>query len=464
MNVTLYGAAGSVTGSAYYLRAKNGSSVLIDFGIFQGNNTMEARNSKLPPMDIRKLNAVVFTHAHLDHTGRLPLLVKKGYDGPVYGTPATLEFVELVLLDSVKVQTHDLKRHNRKRQRQGRPPLEPVYTEDDVRKAIGLLRPLEYNTPKVIAPGISVRVKEAGHILGSTSVEITVTEDGKEKIILFSGDVGPHDMAILKDPERFTQADLVFLESTYGDHDHRSLEETLLETERIIEDAIRMKGKILVPSFAIGRTQQLLYYMARAIFRKELPPIPIYLDSPMGIEATRIYMKHQELYDEEAVQLMREGAIKGDFSQMKISVTPEDSMALNDVEGPCMILAGAGMCNAGRILHHLRHNLWRTETHVMIVGYQGDGSLGRRLLDGAEKVKIFGEEISVKAKISSLGGFSAHAGQTDLIKWFAPLAHCKPKLVLSHGEDRGRVPLAKLIKERYGNEAVLPEYGQTFTF
>jgi metallo-beta-lactamase family protein len=460
MKITLYGAAGTVTGSAYWLQAKQGS-ILVDFGVFQGGKEMEAKNKKLPPIDVSKLNAVVITHGHLDHTGRIPLLVKNGYSNPVYCTPATIDIMTLILLDSVKVQSHDLKRVNRKRARQGQSVLQPVFSEDDVRNAISLLTPLDYNKQIAIGPGISVRAREAGHILGSVSFEVTVEEEGRKKVVIFSGDLGPHDMAILKDPENFSSADLVFMESTYGDHDHRSLEETLNEGWTIIDEAIRQKGKILVPSFAVGRTQQLLYYLARAISREHLPQIPVYLDSPMAIDATKIYLKHRELYDEEAEEMFRTGEITGDLSKVHLSVTAEESIALNGVEGPCMIIAGSGMCNAGRIMHHLRHNLWKPETHVMIVGYQGDGTLGRRLLDGAPKVRIFGEDIVVKAKISTLGGLSAHAGQSDLVKWFGTVAASKPKLVLSHGEDRGRVPLGKLIKEKYGIEPIMPEYGQT---
>ena len=270
-------------------------------------------------------------------------------------------------------------------------------------------------------------------------------------------------MAILNDPDPFHGADLVFMESTYGDRDHRSLEDTLKEGKDIIEKAIEQNGKILVPSFAIGRSQQLFYYMARAVHRGNLREIPVYLDSPMAVEATKIYVNHPELYDEEAEEMVRLGVIRGDLSRMDISVSAEDSKALNEVEGPCMIMAGAGMCNAGRILHHLRNNLSSPETTVMILGYQGTGSLGRRLLDGAKTVRIFGEEIEVNANIASMGGLSAHAGQTDLLGWFNSVSASKPKLVLTHGENRSRIPLAEIIRERYGIKPILPEYGETIT-
>jgi len=462
MRITLYGAAGNVTGSAYYLQSEN-AEILIDFGIFQGDKSLESFNHNLPPLNISKLNAVIITHAHLDHTGRLPLLVRNGYTGPILATEATIEIAAIILKDSARLQTYELARINKKRLQNAEPMLEPDYTEEDVEKVLDLCTPLSYNKYIEVAPGIKARVREAGHILGSVSIELTVEENGTRKVIIFSGDLGPMGMAILKDPDPFHAADLVFMESTYGDHDHRSLEETLLEGKEIVQKAIEQKGKILVPAFAIGRSQQLIYYMARAVHRGKLSEIPVYLDSPMAVEATKIYGGHQELFDEEAEELIRSGVIKGDLSRIHVSVSADESRALNDLEGPCMILAGSGMCNAGRILHHLRHNLSRPETTVMIVGYQGHGSLGRRLLEGAKTVRIYGEEIIVNAKIASMGGLSAHAGQSDLIKWFDRVADSKPKLVLSHGEDRGRKPLAEIILKKYGITSILPEYGDIIT-
>jgi len=458
----LLGAAGNVTGSAYYVQSEY-SDILVDFGIFQGDRLLEYHNHSIPPINLSKLKAVIVTHAHLDHTGRLPLLVHNGYSGPIYATDATIEITRLILMDSVRIQMYETQRSNRRHARLGEKSVEPDYTEDDVDSVMKQFVPVSYNKYIDIAPGIRARVREAGHILGSVSIELTVSENRNSKIILFSGDLGPQNMAILKDPDPFHRADLVFLESTYGDHNHRSLEDTLMEGKEIVQKAAEKKGKILVPSFAIGRTQQLLYYMARGVQRGNLPEIPVYLDSPMAIEASKIYVSHPELYDEEAEELVKLGVIKGDLSRINLSVTSEDSKALNDIEGPCMIIAGSGMCNAGRILHHLYNNLSLPETTVMIVGYQGHGSLGRRLLDGAKSVRIFGEEIEVKAHIASMGGLSAHAGQRDLIKWFEQVAGTKPKLVLSHGEDRARIPLAELITKKFGIAPILPEYGDVIT-
>jgi metallo-beta-lactamase family protein len=458
MKITLFGAAGNVTGSAYYLQSGN-AEVLIDFGIFQGDRPLESHNHCLPPINISKLNAVIITHAHLDHTGRLPLLINNGYTGPIFATQATIEISEIILRDSARLQSYELIRTNRKLVRKGEPTLEPDYSEEDVQRVLDQFTPIPYNKHIEVAPLVVARVREAGHILGSVSIEITVEENGIKKVIIFSGDLGPQGIAILKDPDPFHAADLVFMESTYGDHDHRSLEETLLEGKEIVQKAIEQKGIILVPSFAIGRSQQLLYYMARAVYRGNLAGIPVYLDSPMAIEASKIYLNHNELYDDEMVEMFSTGAIKGDFSKMNLSITAEDSKALSGLAGPCMIIAGAGMCNAGRITHHLRNNLSKHETTVMMVGYQGSGSLGRRLLEGAKTVRIFGEEIEVNAKIVSIGGLSAHAGQSDLLKWFNSVSESRPKLVLTHGEDRSRMPLAKIIREQYGINSILPEYG-----
>ncbi|MFN8256773.1 MAG: MBL fold metallo-hydrolase [Bacteroidales bacterium] len=457
MKITLYGAAGNVTGSAYFVQT-TGANLLVDFGAFQGEGESEQQLGDNLPFSIKNLNSVLLTHGHLDHCGRLPFLTKHGYKNPVYATEATIELARLILLDSVKIQKSETERHNRKRLKNGLPPEEMQFSEEDVDKVLELFTPVDYNKDIEIAPGCVVMAHEAGHILGSVSYRLTVTENGKLKTVVFSGDIGPYNMAIVNDPFPFTKADLVFMESTYGDRDHRSHEETMKEGTEVVRKAILNKSKIIVPAFAVGRTQQLLYSMAKSVDLHELDEIPIYLDSPMGIEASKIYAKHIELYDEEALALFKKGVLRGDLSRIHVSVTVEESKALNGLGGPCMIIAGSGMCNAGRVLHHLRHNLSNPETAVMITGYQGKGTLGRKLIEGEEKVHIFGEEIEVKAKVYSLNGLSAHAGQSDLLKWFSALAPSKPILVLSHGEDRAREPLAEIIREKYGINPVLPEY------
>ncbi|GIX45595.1 MAG: MBL fold metallo-hydrolase [Candidatus Hydrogenedentota bacterium] len=458
MRVTLYGAARTVTGSAYHVETQTGS-VLVDFGMVQGHDKENHANAIPPTLDLDNLGAVLLTHAHLDHCGRLPLLIKAGWQGPIYATPATREMASLILHDAAKVQAQDLERENRRRMRAGEEPVGPLYTQDDVDATMALFRTVEYDTPVPILPGITAKWVEAGHILGSTSIELTLEENGRRHVAIFSGDIGHLGAPVLRDPVRFCAADSVFMESTYGDRDHKSLAETLNETEDIIREAVARKAKILVPSFAVGRTQQLIYHLA-ALFRDgRLPQFPIYLDSPMAQEATRIYLRHTELYDEEAMELHRTGQLERDFSAVRFCATADESRALNGMEGPMLIMAGSGMCTAGRILHHLRNNLWKPNTYVLIVGFQAQGTLGRLLVEGRPKVKIFGEEIAVKASIHTLNGFSAHAGQSELLAWLGCVAHTKPQVYLTHGEPHAQEAIAAAIAREYGLTPQMPEYG-----
>jgi len=458
MKITLHGAAGEVTGSAYLLETDR-ARVLVDFGMFQGGGNTEAKNVLPAGLDPKRLDAVLLTHAHLDHVGRLPLLTKAGYQGDIYATEATRDLAGLILRDSAKVQSYDIKRKNRKRGRAGKPLLEPLYTADDVEQTLPQFRDVEFDRPYPVAEGISARYAPAGHMLGSASIELTVQEQGKTKIVVFSGDIGPADLALIQDAVPFKRADIVFMESTYGDRDNKPLKETLAEFRGIIQDAVKRKARILVPAFAVGRTQQILYHLDELFCAGTLKPFPVYLDSPMAIEATRIYRSHPDLFDAETKNLRRSCKIAAKDAHVKPTPTAQDSMKLNDAPGPCLIMAGSGMCTAGRILHHFKHGLWQPGTAVVIVGYQGEGTLGRQLVDGAESVKIFGESVAVKARIHTLNGFSAHAGQSALLKWFGSLAASKPRVVLTHGEARGREPLAELLRKRHGLKAVLPVQG-----
>ena len=459
MNITLHGAAGDVTGSAYLVETDR-ARVLVDFGMFQGGRNAEAKNVLPSGLDPRHLHAVLLTHAHLDHCGRLPLLLKGGYAGSIHATKATVDLAGLILRDSAKVQRFDMERHNRKRERAGKPPLEPLYTAEEVERTMELFRVVKLDQSLDVADGVKARYVGAGHMLGSASIELTVREKGREKVAVFSGDLGPSGLAIVRDAQPFQRADVVFLESTYGDRDHKPLQETLAEFRAIIERAVARQARILVPAFAVGRTQQILYHLDELFCAGTVKPFPVYLDSPMAIEATKIYRSHPDLFDEETRDMRRACAIAGRNGHVRPTPTAEDSMKLNDAPGPCLIMAGSGMCTAGRILHHFRHGLWRPETSVVIVGYQGEGTLGRQLVDGAKEVKIFGEPVAVKAQIHTLNGFSAHAGQTELLKWFRFLAPSKPQVVLTHGEARGREPLAELIQKRHGLKAILPVQGE----
>jgi metallo-beta-lactamase family protein len=461
MKITIHGAGGGeVTGSAYLVETRD-AKILVDCGLFQGARKAENYNRLPKKGAFEKLDAVILTHAHLDHTGRLPLLTRAEYQGPIFATPATIEVAQLILKDSAHLQKSDVERDNRRRDRQGQTPLKPLYEQQDVDRLKPLFRSLEYNRPTEIARGIVVRVVEAGHMLGSTSIEMTVEDEGKKKIVVFSGDLGPRGAPLHRDPVPFERADFVFMESTYGDRDHQSLDKTAIETREVVGRAVEANGKILVPTFAVGRAQLLLYLLAGAFNRGTLPKFPIFVDSPMAIEATQLYRKHTELFDDEALAMQRSGELRENLESVQFCPTANDFRALNDVKGPCMILAGAGMCTGGRILHHFRYNLARPNTTVLIVGYQGYGSLGRQLVDKKKSVRVLGETLPVRASVHTFGGLSGHAGQSDLVRWLGSMASSKPHVFLTHGEARGRDPLKKIIQDRYHLTVDCPDMFET---
>jgi metallo-beta-lactamase family protein len=459
MRIKVIGAAGGeVTGSCYSVETGK-SRLLVDCGLFQGGKKSEALN-RPPVRPNRKLDAILLTHGHLDHTGRLPLLAKLGYKEPILATPATIEMAGLILRDSARLQVSDAERRNRKRERAGQEPQEPLYGPDDAEKILERLRPVPYDEPFRVAPGVQAIWAEAGHMLGSASIQLLVDEDGTQKRVVFSGDLGPKGALILRDYGPFRKADLVFLESTYGDRDHRPFTETVDDFVRIVKDAVARRGKILVPTFAVGRAQLITGLLGWMFRRKKVRPFPLFLDSPMAIEATKIYGRHRELFDDQMTKFIEEKPLMADLKSLSMTETAEESKRINDEPGPCLVMAGAGMCNAGRILHHLKANLWKPETHVLIVGYQGHGSLGRRLVEGDKIVSIHGEKIAVKATIHTLNGFSAHAGQTDLLGWFGAIAPSKPRVVLTHGENEQRKALARKIGQQFRLRPTLPEMNE----
>ena len=458
IKITFHGAAGCVTGSCYHIQT-DWAQVLVDFGMFQGFGGKDELNRVPEGLELKQLDALLLTHAHLDHCGRVPLLARNGFHGKVLCTEATIPVAGLILRDSAHIQAMDAERYNRKHP--NKEQLEPLYTAEDVEKVLGLFQAVPYDSAIEVAPGMQARFVEAGHMLGSASIQLTIQDGDKSKIIAFSGDLGPKGAPILKDSVCFRQADLVVMESTYGDREHRPLAQTVEEFEGIVKKAVERKGKLLVPVFAVGRTQLLLYLLAQMFRNKTVPKFPIFLDSPMAIEATKIYWDHVNLFDEDFQALRRERPLMEDLNTLKATPTAEDSKALNDQNGPCLIMAGSGMCTAGRILHHLRHNLGNEGASVLIVGYQGEGSLGRRLVDGDDEVSIFGEKIKVRATVHTLGGFSAHAGQSELVEWFGCSASTHPRVALTHGEDRGRLPLSKLLAERFNVTPHLPKLGES---
>jgi metallo-beta-lactamase family protein len=469
MKLSFFGAAGEVTGSCIHIETDR-ARVLVDFGMHQGGPEAEERNRRFPPFDASNLDGIVVTHAHLDHTGRLPLLTRRGYDRPIHATPATMDLCQLLLRDAAQIQVADAARDAR----HGRPSV-PLYDEADVEGILTLLRALPLGASREIAPGISVRLFEAGHILGAASVEMTVREGGATKRLVFSGDIGPMGQPLLRDfdpPEPPPAADLVVLESTYGDRDHRPLTGTLDELVQILNDAKAQGGRVLIPSFAIGRTQALIYHLGRLRQQGRINNPAIYIDSPMAIEATELYARHRDQFDDEAWGMIRAGDSPLRYPGLRFSRTSEQSRELNSIGGGAIIIAAAGMCNAGRIVHHLRHGLGQSTVHVVIAGYQAQGTLGRQLVELKDKlaaervVRVFGDPVQVRAQVHTLGGCSAHAGQSDLLtwtRWMKGRSTFPKHVVLNHGEHGARDTLRFALHHEHGVDATLPVWGQSLT-
>lgn len=455
MRLHLLGATGEVTGSSSLMEVGH-KRVMVDFGLFQGAQFAARKNRELPPVDLRHLDAIVLTHAHLDHSGRLPMLSRFGYKGPIYATQATIELTRLLLHDSAHIQQSDAERASRRMHRQGRSPIEPLYDKQDVEDVMARFLPIELHRPFHVTDGVTVEAHDAGHILGSTSLKFTLEAEGQRRVVVFSGDIGLKNMPLLVDPQPFDEAHWVVMESTYGDRDHKTTTETIEEFVAILSRAETGNRRVLIPSFAVGRTQQLLYHIAQLTEQGRLSPtLPIYLDSPMARAATGLYRAHPELMDEETRTADFRQKLARLDQRLHVVESREESQKLNAEWSPCVIIAGSGMCNGGRILHHLKHSLWRHQTDVIIVGYQARGTLGNQLVHGASELRIMGQKVAVRAKVHTLGGFSAHAGQTELIDWLRPLAAQKPVVLLNHGEEHSRTVLAEKIRAELGLDVEL---------
>lgn len=461
-----FGAAGEVTGSCYLVQTER-ALVMVDFGMHQGEREADEHNRRLPPIDPKNLNAVVLTHGHLDHCGRLPLLARDGFLGKIHATGATIELATLILEDSAEIQEADADRERRRMTGTGNTPTPALYARREVKATLPLFSKIGYREKREIAPGISVTYFDAGHILGAASVLMTIEHNsnhGNSRMettrILFSGDIGGVGSPILRDPEQGFEADVVLLESTYGDRDHRPLEETKQELLAILKNCQGECGKILIPSFAVGRTQDLLYHMGGFVRSGELKHLEVFVDSPMATDASDLYRKYVELYDCEAHALLNEGINPLAFPGLRYVRTIDESKRLNQRKEGVVIIAASGMCTGGRIVHHLRNTLYRPETRVVIVGYQAQGTLGRRLVNGEKMVRVLGEEVMVRAKVHTLGGLSAHAGQSGLLNWARGVKGAR-RWFLTHGEDAPRTALAKKLREQVGVDAAMPKYGES---
>ncbi|BBB92691.1 MAG TPA: MBL fold metallo-hydrolase [Methylomusa anaerophila] len=457
MRLTFLGATGMVTGSSYLLEVGEGK-FLVDCGMFQGSKAITALNSQPFFYDPASINGVLLTHAHIDHSGLLPRLCKSGFKGPIHATKVTVELCGIMLPDSGHIQEFEAEIANRKGQRAGKKPVEPLYTVDDAYSCLKQFSPVAYNTELKLSPEVTVKFQDAGHILGSSMLEIWVTENGKTVKLLFSGDLGQPDQPIIKDPTIIDHADYIIVESTYGAREHDD-EDPVEVLAKAINDTVSKGGNIIIPSFAVGRTQTILYYLHELFKDKLIPDIPVIIDSPLAISATDIFMHNTQEYDSEAYDMFySEHDNPLYLPQLTFTKTSEESKAINKMDRPAIIISASGMADAGRILHHLKHNLWRPQCAVLFVGYQAQGSMGRRLLDGVKKVKIMGEDISVKAKIYNLEGFSAHADRDQLLAWLSNFKTKPANIFIVHGEKDMSEPFAILLQERLEVSTYIPKY------
>ncbi|MDV5167404.1 MBL fold metallo-hydrolase [Photobacterium rosenbergii] len=458
------GAAQQVTGSCYLIETGE-HRLLLECGIRQGTDRRDDEDEQPFSFDPRTIDSVIISHTHLDHSGMVPLLVKSGYDGPVYTTSATRDLLPIMYRDAASLILSDYERKNRRLLRAGKEPETPPYDMEDVEQALQLIVGINYGIKQQVCPEIQLRFRDAGHVLGSAIVELWIAaEEGNRKLV-FSGDLGNDCAPLLSDPEVIAEADILLLESTYGERNHRPLSETLEEFKKVIETAANKGGNILIPSFAVGRTQDLIYWLGQLKREGGLDSHTVYIDSPMAIKVSDVYSRHQSLFnddDPDFRQFIKQGWDRW-LPGLVYTPTPEESMELNTLNDGAIIIAGSGMCTGGRILHHLKHNLWLPNTHVVIVGYQAQGTLGRALVDGISQVKIYGEEISVKAKIHTLGGFSAHAGQDQLIRWASNFQPKRPHLFLIHGEPEAMDVLQQRLIQDYQWDAYIPSLGEVIT-
>ena len=459
VKVTCFGAAGSVTGSNYLVETLGGKSLVVDCGLFQGSREMEARNWEPWGYDPRSIKHLLLTHAHIDHSGRIPKIVKDGFRGRIVTSPPTAELCEVMLLDSAHVQEMEAAWRTRRNRRRAKQFVEPLYTTKDAAESLRYLTPTELDRIVELEPGIRARLSTAGHILGSCVVELWIEDEGKTTKIVFSGDLGKQDPLIVQDPQEIEEADYLFVESTYGNRIHRTLEESKAEFLHAIQYAVSHNEKVIIPAFALERTQEVLYILGEFSRSGQLPDIPIFLDSPLAIKATEIFRKNKKYYDEEARAIVDQGIDPFDMPNLRFTPTTTESMKINQLQGSAIIISANGMCTAGRIKHHLKHNLWRSGASIVIVGFQAEGSTGRQIVDGAKSVTIFGEKIAVKAKVFTIGGLSSHADQADLLAWIGHFVNkSRPRVFVIHGELSSSQALAAEINRRFGLDVQVPRW------
>jgi metallo-beta-lactamase family protein len=457
MRITFNGAARTVTGSQYFLEA-NGSKVLLECGLFQGHraDTYERNRSfRFPPS---QLDAVLLSHAHIDHSGNLPNLVKQGYTGPIHTTRATASLAEVMLQDSGHIQEADIEYLNKRRRKHGEPPAEPLYTQEDAARVIPLLHPTDYYAPFEAAPGMTVEFVEAGHILGSAALRIEVQEGNHKTRLWFSGDIGRPGLPIVRDPVLPSDVDYLMMECTYGDTHHDDPELSHREFAEVVKRTIQRGGKVIIPAFAVGRTQDLVFSLNQLISDQFIPPIPVFVDSPLAVQASQVFIKHPECYDAETNTFIREERHPAlNFPGLSYVRSVDESKAINDKKGPLVIISASGMAETGRILHHLKNNIEDRQNTILIVSWQAPHTLGRRLADGVKIARIFGEEYRVQAEVTQIAGLSAHAGQDMLVKYALAVKGCVKDIFLVHGEQDAADALRAQLVSRGMKNIHFPE-------
>jgi metallo-beta-lactamase family protein len=463
VKITCLGAAGTVTGSNYLIEAGN-KKYLVDCGMFQGGVDMELRNWLEWNFDPQEIDALILTHAHIDHSGRIPKLVKDGFKGRIIATPATVELCEVMLLDSAHVQEMDAEWQNRKNSRKGKKPVEPLYTIEEAEACSRYFVRTDRERIIQLDDTTRLRFRNAGHILGSCIAEMWVKDDGKELKVVFSGDIGQKHQIIMAEPQELYSADYLFVESTYGNRLHRSIDASKDELLDAVKYAYNHGEKVIIPAFAVERTQEILYILSELNRSGKLPDIPVFLDSPLAIKATNIFRKFKKEYDEEALAIVSQGIDPFDMPNLRFTNEMKESMAINTMKGPAIVIAGNGMCTAGRIKHHLKHNLWKPGASIVIVGFQAQGTTGRMLVEGRRSVRVLRENISVRARIFSINGFSSHADQKGLMEWIGHFKPSSPQVFVVHGEQTASETLAKLIREELKLDAQVPEWREKLLF
>lgn len=463
MKITFCGASKTVTGSNYLIEAED-KKLLLDCGMFQGSAREEQMNFESFIYNPKDIDYLILSHAHIDHSGRIPKLVKESFNGKIYTTHATYDLCEIMLMDSANIGMQDAEWENRKRVRKGLTPIEPLYNTNDVKESLKLFKPVYYNQEIKIDDTFTFRLQDAGHILGSAIVELFINEDGKATKLVFSGDLGMPERPILMDPGFIEDADYLIIESTYGDRDHPTYTDSTKSLIKIIEDTSQKGGTVVIPSFAVGRTQDLIYqlnsyYDGEGL--EEYKKVPIYIDSPMAVSTTKVFEKNSNLFDEDAKNLILSGDNPFDFENIFYVRDVEESKRLNAVKYPKVIISASGMATAGRVRHHLKHNLWDPKNSVIIVGYQAEGSTGRKLVEGAKKVSLLGEEIKVEANIYSLQGFSAHADRSMLLNWIGHFKKFPKKIFLVHGEEKAITALKSEIENKWQANVHVPDLGDS---